>query len=93
MAFTVYHLDRVERTQMYQLVRPGVLVELPFDKLLLDGTTYVEPLVSGGTRDPKGQFPRGVVVAQEIYEHPAPALPVAARPTPGQMAVWQYGGI
>jgi hypothetical protein len=93
MAFTVYHLDRVERTQMYRQLRAGVLVELPFDKVLLDGTTYFEPLTSGATLDPKGQLPRGVFVAQEVYDHPAPALPVAARPTQGQVACWQYGGI
>lgn len=92
MTVNAYTLDRRERTQMYQQVRPGVLVELPFDRVRIDGTEYYEPGASADAVDERGNRPRGISVAQEVFDHPAPALPIAARPTAGQTAVWQYGG-
>ncbi len=93
MAVTAYQLDRAERTKMYREMRSGVLIALPFERLTVDGNSYYEPGTSVVTVDSRGIFQRGVYVAQELYTHPAPALPPTTRPNQGQMAVWQYSGI
>jgi hypothetical protein len=87
-------LDLGERISMFQEVKPGLLVELPWDKITIEGTMYYEPTggQTGGLA-PNGLRQRGVLVAQEIFTHPAPAVPVAPRLSGGQFAVWQLGSI
>lgn len=93
MAVTAYTLDRAERTKMYRQMRAGVLIALAFERVSIDGTDFYQPGTSAVDADAKGLPQRGVYVAQEIFDHPAPALPYATRPTAGQTPVWQYGGI
>jgi len=93
MAVTRVKLDTAERIQMFQQLPSGALLELAFDRLHLDGEDYLEPGTLWGGFDGSFRRQRGVFVGQEVFTHPAPALPIVARPVQGQTAVWQYGGI
>jgi hypothetical protein len=90
---SIASIDLAERTQIYREVRPGVLVELPWDKVTIDGVMYYEPGVSADALSANAMRLRGVFVAQEIFTHPMPAVPVPVRPTSGQFAVWMYSGL
>jgi hypothetical protein len=93
MAVTRAKLDNAQRIQMFQQLASGALVELAFDRVLLDGEVYLEPGTAYGRFDGVFRDQRGVFIGQEIFTHPAPALPVVARASQGQTAVWQYAGI
>jgi hypothetical protein len=90
---SIASIDLAERTQIYREVRPGILVELPWDKITIDGVMYYEPGVSSDGWTSSFQRQKGVSIAQEVFTHPAPAVPIPVRPTNGQYAIWQYGGI
>jgi hypothetical protein len=90
---SIASLDLAERTQIYREVRPGVLVELHWDKITIDGVTYFEPGASADALTSSFVRQKGVTVGQEVFTHPAPAVPIPVRPVNGQYAVWCYGGI
>lgn len=85
-------LDRKEITLQYYQVRPGVLVELSWRRVRINGVDYFEPSPCGAQfRTTNGLRERGVYVGQEVHEQAAPALPLKTGTGRSQVAVWQYG--
>ena len=93
MAVNAATLDAAERTDIFVSLPAGGLMEMPYDRLTIDGTTYWDTTGPTGGIASNGVFPRGRAVGKEFITHRAMAFPQAGSGDVRLQAVWMLTGI